>query len=226
MKAENMTALRRMPLRRQMEQVAKALEKNNMTPYIVDTREEVVPLVRSLLEEGCTVACGGSMTLEECGVQELLRSGAYRYLDRAAADPSPESMRALFVESLGADAYLCSSNAVTLRGELYNVDGNANRIAALCYGPSSVIMVVGCNKIVRDIAAAETRVKRMVAPANAMRLGCKTYCASFGVCKGVDGCMTDGCESDTRICCSYLVQAHQRIKGRIKVILVGEELGL
>lgn len=223
---EKIAALRRLPLRRQLEQVAKALEKNNMTPYIVNSREEVVPLVRSLLDEGCTVACGGSMTLEECGVQELLRSGAYRYLDRAAADPAPESMRRLFVDSLNADVYLCSANAVTLRGELYNVDGNANRIAALCYGPRSVILVVGCNKLVRDIAAAETRVKRMAAPANAMRLGCKTYCASFGVCKGVDGCMTDGCESDARICCSYLVQAKQRIKGRIKVILVGEELGL
>ena len=110
-----------------------------------------------------------------------------------------------------------SSNAVTEEGELYNVDGNSNRVAALAYGPDSVIVVAGCNKIVPDIAAAVERVKKIAAPVNATRLHCSTPCAKTGECMN--------CHSDGRICCNYLVSAQQRHQDRIKVILVGEELG-
>ena len=126
-----------------MERTAAALRKNNMEAYCVKTADEVVPLVKTLLAEGATVGAGGSMTLEECGVMDLLRSGAYHFLDRGAPGLTPEQVRRVFLDSLSADAYLCSANAVTMRGELYNVDGNGNRVAALCYGPASVIVVAG-----------------------------------------------------------------------------------
>lgn len=213
-------------LKLQAETVIENLKKNNMLGFYVDSREEVAGKVEELLHEGDTVAVGGSRTLVETGVLSLLRSGKYQFLDRFARGLTPDETRAIFIRSFDADAYISSVNAITMLGELYNVDGNSNRVAAICYGPRSVILVAGCNKIVRDIPAAVTRVKRIAAPANALRLGCDTYCAKKGACMGVqaDG-MTEGCRSDARICCSYVVSAHQREPGRIKVILVGEELG-
>ena len=101
-------------------------------------------------------------------------------------------------------------------------------MAAICYGPKSVIIVAGYNKIVGDIDEAVDRVKRTAAPANTTRLSCQTYCREKGECmslaQGEPG-MTAGCGSPARICCSYVVSAYQRVKGRIKVIIVGEELG-
>lgn len=202
-----------------------ALVRNNMAAYYVPTAAEVPAMVASLLHKGDTVAVGGSVTLDETGVMDLLRSGDYRFLDRYAEDLTREEITRVFQESFFADAYLCSSNAVTLRGELYNVDGNSNRIAAIAFGPKSVILVVGIQKLVPDLAAAETLVKTVAAPKNAKRLSCDTYCAKTGTCAGVDSSMTVGCATDARICCNYLVSARQRHKDRIKVIFVGEPVG-
>ena len=180
--------------------VAEALRKNNMDVFCVERAAEVVPLVRTLLKPGDTVAVGGSQSLTDADVLSLLRSGEYRFLDRYTPGLTPEQTREIFVASLGADAYLCSANAVTEKGELYFVDGNANRIAALCYGPRSVILVVGKNKIVPDLAAAHRRVKTVAAPRNTARLGCDTPCAKNGVCCAVDSTdPTDGCRSAARI---------------------------
>lgn len=221
-----MDAAMKRTLRQQAEAVIEKLERNNMKGYYVPTKEEAAAKVAELLHEGDTVAVGGSMSLEEAGVMKLLRSGKYRFLDRYAPGLTREEMEEIYRQSFFADAYLCSSNAVTMNGELYNVDGNSNRVAAICYGPRSVILVVGCNKIVRDIPAAVTRVKRRAAPANTVRLRCDTPCAKTGSCAGIqrEG-MTDGCAVEGRICCNYVVSARQRVPGRIKVILVGEELG-
>ena len=205
----------------QLERVKCALEKNNMNAYVVQTKQEARVLVESMLFDGATIASGGSMTLEECNVMPLLRSGKYNYLDREKADDKT----ALFRNSFSADFYLCSSNAVTENGELYNVDANSNRVAAICFGPDKVIMVVGRNKIVKNLEDASIRVKRYAAPANCMRLSCDTPCIKTGVCAGINGDMTSGCRTEGRICASYVVSAYQRKKGRINVILVNEELG-
>lgn len=206
--------------------VAEALRKNNMEVVCVDTAADVVPLLRTMIKTGETVAVGGSQSLADADVLSLLRNGDYRFLDRYAPGLTPDQIREIFVGSLGADVYLCSANAVTEKGELYCVDGNANRIAALCYGPRSVILVVGKNKIVPDLAAAHRRVKTVAAPRNTARLGCDTPCAKTGVCCAVDSTdPTDGCSSASRICCSYLTLGKQRTEGRIKVILVDEPLG-
>lgn len=210
----------------ELERVAAALRANNMTATCLAGREEVVPFIKQLLNAGDTVAVGGSVTLEETGVLSLLRNGEYRFLDRYAPDLTPEQVDAVLRDALTADVFLCSSNAVTEKGELYNVDGRANRVAPLAYGPKSVIVVVGANKIVPDLAAAVRRVKTVAAPLNAKRLGCKTYCAAYGVCKAVDAAdCTDGCSSPDRICAQYLISGRQRLAGRIHVILVAESLG-
>ena len=201
-----------------MERTAAALRKNNMEAYCVKTAGEVVPLVKTLLAEGATVGAGGSMTLEECGVMDLLRSGAYHFLDRGAPGLTPEDIGKIYRQIFSADCYFASANAVTEAGEILNVDGNANRVAAITFGPASVILVVGCNKIVKDLAAADARVKAVAAPANAKRLSCKTPCAVTGQC--------ENCQSPGRICCTYVLHRYQRVPGRIKVILVGQELVL
>ena len=210
----------------ELESVAEALRQNNMVAYCVASKEKVVPLVKKLLRIGDTVAVGGSVTLFETGVIDLLRSGDYHFLDRYQEGLTADEHNLIFSQSLTADVFLCSSNAVTRNGELYNVDGRANRVAPIAYGPTSVVLVVGCNKIVDDIPAAVRRVKTVAAPLNAKRLQCHTYCAVNGVCKAVDSeRYTDGCRSPARICAQYLISGQQRIPGRIQVILVAEPLG-
>lgn len=209
---------------RRLEKTAAALRANRMDAYIAENAAQARELVESLLGDGDTVSTGGSVTLGECGIYDLLRSGRYNYLDRSAV--SGEDVDLLYRQVFSADAYLCSANAVTEDGVLYNVDGNSNRVAAIAFGPKSVILVVGFNKVVPTLEDAVTRVKKTAAPANTVRLGCKTYCAEAGECISCKdgGVMTDGCRGD-RICCNYLVSAMQRHAGRIKVILVKESLG-
>lgn len=204
------------------------LKKNNMQAFYVESKTGVTQKICELLTEGDTVAAGGSVSLSECGVIDLLRSGEYRFLDRYEKGLTKEDIEKIYRDSFFSDAYICSSNAITENGELYNVDGNGNRVAAICYGPRSVIIVAGYNKIVKDIDEAVSRVRTIAAPANSTRLSLETYCSEKGECMSLlssDAGMASGCASPARICCSYVVSAYQRKKDRIKVIIVGEELG-
>jgi len=202
---------------KQVERTMNNLVKNNMMAFYVESKDQVVDKVAELIKEGETVAVGGSVTLEETGVLEHLRSGRYNFLDRYADGLSRDQVEEIFRKSFFADTYLTSTNAITEDGELYNVDGNGNRVAAMIYGPKSVIVVAGINKIVKNTDEAIERVRRIAAPANTVRLNKNTPCTKTGYC--VD------CRTDDRICCSYTVFRLQRVKDRIKVILVGESLG-
>ena len=208
-----------------IEKTMKNLEKNNMNVFYVETKEEVIPLIEKLVEDGSTVAVGGSVTLGELGILDHLRSGKYTFYDRYEQGLTQEQIDQVFIKSMGVDAYFCSSNAVTEEGELYNVDGNANRIAAIAFGPKKVIMLVGVNKIVEDLDEAVKRVKTVAAPKNAVRLNCKTFCAVKGHCVDMEGGIGKGCDSPVRLCRDYLVSSKQKVKGRINVIFINEELG-
>ncbi len=213
-------------IRLRMEKTKNALENNNMTAYTVKTKEEAADIVRSLLKKGDVIASGGSVTLNQCGITDIIKSPDYIYLDRNSV--APDKTAEIFRKSFSADVYLCSSNAITENGELYNVDGNSNRVAAIAYGPKSVIIIAGYNKIVRNIEEASNRVKKTAAPANTVRLQCDTYCSKSGECAAFtkeSQDITSSCSSDERICCNFLISAKQRHKGRIKVILVAENLG-
>ncbi len=215
-------------LEKQIEKVIKALEKNNIQGFYAENSCKAVELVKSLLNKGDIVSFGGSVTLDECGVFDLLKNGDYTLLDRNAEGNTSEDIQRIYRESFSADAYLCSSNAITENGELYNVDGLGNRVTALTFGPKSVIVIAGYNKIVADLDAAIHRVKTVAAPANCLRLNKDTYCAKCGHCASIASGkkeMTDGCDSPDRICRQYVVTAKQPKLGRIKVIIVGEELG-
>ena len=210
-----------------VEKVMQNLESNNMKPYFCKTSKDAVELVRSLIEKGSTIAAGGSMTLKETGVEELLRSGDYNFIDRANAK-TPEEMEAVYLSAFTADSYFMSTNALLESGVLYNVDGNSNRVAALMYGPKSVIILCGYNKIVKDIDEAVYRMKTVAAPLNTKRLSTGAYCENAGQCmslKNENPALCDGCKGAGRICCNYVVTAQQRKKDRIKVIIIGEELG-
>jgi len=202
------------------------LEKNGIKPFYVETKGEVVPLIKTLINKGESVSNGGSETLKACGVFDLIGNGDYDFIDRSKYEG--EAVREAYIRAFGCDTYFCSSNAVTERGELYNVDGNSNRVACIVYGPKQVIMVVGKNKIVPDINAAIQRVKEKAAPPNCVRLNIPSACSKLGKCVSLTKeapFMCDGCAADTRICCNYVVSAKQRHKDRIKVIIVNENLG-
>lgn len=204
---------------------AAALEKNNMKTYIVKDKEEALKTVEMLIPKGATIGLGGSVTLNEIGVNELVSGADYKLFNRYDKNLTPDERNEKMRKSLTADVFLSSSNAVTEKGELVNVDGNSNRVAAILYGPKEVIIVVGANKIVADVNEGIKRVKTIAAPKNTKRLSCETYCNKTGICMGVNGDLCDGCASESRICCNYVISAHQRFKDRIKVIICEEELG-
>ena len=205
------------------------LEKNNMKPYFCNTGAEAKELVMSLIKEGNTVTNGGSVTMKEIGVMDAVKERKdITYLDRNAEGLTADEVKEIYKKAFFADVYLMSTNALTLNGELYNVDGNSNRVAALLYGPESVIVVCGINKIVENLDEAVKRVKTVAAPKNTVRLHTGSYCENAGGCMSLknDGAfMCDGCKGAGRICCNYVVSAQQRHKDRIKVIIVNENLG-
>ena len=211
-----------------IEKTLEALRRNRMEAYYCPTAEDARTKVQELMEKGATVTHGGSVTLTQCGIRELLQNGDYHYLDRSVPGLTREQVEEIYRKAVFSDVYLTSANAITEDGKLFNVDGNCNRVAAILYGPKSVIVVAGYNKIVKNLEEAFDRLRTVASPLNTQRLKCDTYCAKTGKCVSLnqaDSTLGDGCRNDQRICCSYTVCAQQRQKDRIKVILVGESLG-
>ncbi|WP_195938648.1 lactate utilization protein [Romboutsia sp. 1001713B170131_170501_G6] len=202
---------------KRIEKTIKALERNNMKGYLAKDKNDIINIIKELVDEKSLVACGGSMTLFETGIIDLLRSGRYNFLDRYEENLSPQEMKEIFRKSFCADAYFTSTNAITEEGELYNVDGMGNRVAAMLYGPDKVIVVCGVNKIVKNIDEAINRNKIVSAPANAKRLNTKTPCKEVGYCMD--------CSSSERICCEYTIIKKQRIPNRIHIIFINESFG-
>ena len=138
-----------------------------MSGYLVNSKEELIEKVNELVSENSLVACGGSQSIFETGLINHLRSGRYEFIDRYIDGLTPEDIKEIYRKSFYADAYFTSTNAITENGELYNVDGNGNRVAAMLYGPDKVIVVAGVNKIVKDVNEAIKRNEQIAAPANA-----------------------------------------------------------
>jgi hypothetical protein len=199
------------------ESIIKNLEKRQIEGCYCATAKEAVEKALSYLTPGCSVSFGGSMTFEDSGMLAALRQNSgITLLDRATAT-SPEETKKIYHDALGADFYFMSTNAITTDGELVNIDGNGNRIAALIYGPEHVIILSGMNKVTASVKEAVSRVHNTATPMNCQRLGKKTPCAMTGVCSD---CLSPDC-----ICNQVVVTRRSGVKGRIKVILIGEELG-
>ena len=201
------------------------LKANNMEVFYANSKEEIPEIVKGILKENDIISCGGSVTLAECGVTDLMKSGNYRFLDRSEPGLTREDIQEIYRKTFFADAFLTSANAVTEKGELINVDGNGNRVTAICFGPKKVICIVGSNKIVPDVASGFKRVKTVAAPKNAVRLNTQTPCKTLGHCICPDGDIASGCNSPDRICAHYVVNGFQKEKGRINVIICSEPLG-
>lgn len=207
------------------EKVLLNLKNNNMEAYFAEKKEDIPEIVKGLLKKGEVISCGGSVTLSQCGVIELMKNGDYVFLDRSVPGLTREEIEDIYKKTFSADALITSVNALTQEGELINVDGNGNRVAAMLFGPASVICVVGKNKLVSDVREGFHRIKTVAAPLNAKRLNMQTPCASLGHCIYPDSDITKGCLCEDRICSHYTVCGLQRKKNRIKVILCGEDLG-
>ena len=215
-------------IKNSIEKTIQNLKRNKMDAYYVDTKEQACDLVKTLINKGDVISSGGSVTLKQTGVYDIITSSDYEYLDRSREGITREEIEEVYRKTFCADAFFTSSNAITENGELYNVDGNSNRVAAILYGPKSVVVVCGYNKIVKDIEAAANRVKCIAAPQNTVRLNIETYCSKTGKCVSLNEESPElcaGCHSDGRICCNYVVCGQQRHPQRIKVIIIGEEYG-
>lgn len=212
-----------------IEETLKALERNNITGHYAETKADVCRIVEKMLFDGCTITSGGSVSVKESGVWDIISESRYRFLDRSRPGITEKEQENVYKEVVGSDFYFCSTNALTENGELVNVDGNSNRISAIAFGPKRVVMIVGKNKLVKDVNEGFLRVKQVAAPKNCVRLGVNTPCAKLGHCvslkKSDDPSITDGCDNQRRICVNYMVTARQREKGRITVILCGENIG-
>lgn len=193
------------------------LSARNMKGYFVDTREELTLLLKELILPGSTVGCGDSVTLEETGTLELLRNGTYQFFDKYALGLSKEDKRAIYLKNFSADTFICSANAVTENGEIFNIDGNGSRVAPTLYGPNQVLLIIGINKITSDIDTAVKRARQIAAPLDAKRLGKNTPCSALDRC--ID------CKHKDRICNDFVLITGQFIKDRIKVIIINDNLG-
>ncbi|MBP5669397.1 MAG: lactate utilization protein [Lachnospiraceae bacterium] len=195
------------------QKVIKGLESRNMSGYYAATKEEALQKALELIPKGSSITMGGCMSANEIGLVDAVKTTEYRFIDRYAAADRAAAER----ESYSADVYLASANAMTEDGVLVNIDGNANRVSAIAYGPKKVIFIVGMNKVCDDVDGAMKRARNVAAPINAQRFGLATPCAKTGSCMN--------CKSPDTICCQFLITRYSKHPGRIHVILVNDSLG-
>lgn len=208
------------PKKQYYENLAESLfekfSQRQIEAYYAATKEEALDMACRYLSPESSVSWGGSMTLNEIGLVDAINESDCIIYDRASAK-TPEEKREIFSKIAGCDYYFMSSNAITLDGQLVNIDGTGNRVASLIHGPANVIVIAGMNKIVPDVKSAVDRVRNMAAPPNAVRLNYNTPCRELGRCAN---CLSPDC-----ICDQIVITRRSFVPNRIKVILVGEELG-
>ena len=195
------------------QQIIKGLQSRNMTGYYAESKEKAKEIALSLMPNGCSVSHGGSCSIKEIGLIDELKSGKFNYINR---DTAPDKHQAE-LDAYDCDVFLGSSNAITEDGVLVNIDGNSNRVSAYAYGPKKVVLIVGMNKVAKDVAEAVDRVHLTATPMNCVRLNKQTPCAVTGVCAD---CLSPDC-----ICNQVVIIRRSGIQGRIKIILIGEEFG-
>jgi len=195
----------------------KALKENQFDAYYAENSLEALEIVKGLIKEGERVDRGGSLTIEQTGILRYITEGNFGYAD-PYKETDPVKKAQLMQARLSCDTFFCSANAIITDGRLYNEDGACSRVAPLLFGPKQVIVVAGRNKLVNSEQEARKRMMTVAAPLNAKRLKTATPCTEDGVCHN--------CKHPNRICCSTVITNFNRIKGRIKVIIVNEDLGM
>lgn len=198
------------------ERVIQGLQSRNMEGFYAETKEEALEIALSLIPEESTVAWGGSVSIAEIGLKKAICEGNYREYNRDIAKDREEK-RKIEIATYDCDYFLTSANAITEDGVMVNIDGFANRVSAIAAGPRNVIMIVGMNKVVKDVDDAMSRARNEAAPINTQRFSLDTPCSKTGACFD--------CKSPDTICCQILITRFSKLPKRIKVILVNDELG-
>ena len=194
----------------------KNLNRRNMEAFYCPTAEEAVKKVSELIADGSTVTWGGSMTVRDLDIPDMLRRrGTLEVLDRDMVEG--EAVKDIYLRAFTADVYLTSANAISEDGIIVNIDGNGNRVAAITWGPKKVIFIIGLNKVAQTVEAALSRARGTASPINAQRFDIKTPCQTDGICHN--------CNSPESICSYVHFLRNSRNKGRHVVVLVGENLG-
>ncbi len=192
------------------------LKSRHFDAWYCATKEEALAKALELIPEGSAVGWGGAMTAQQIGLLDAIRSGNYTALDRDVLT-DPDEKLAMMRKCFDADFFLTGANALSLDGQMVNIDGNGNRVGMIVYGPKYILVVAGMNKVCDTLDAAIQRARTVAAPMNQQRFGLPNPCT-------VTGCCAD-CKNETSICNQILVTRHCRPAGRIKFILVGEDLG-
>lgn len=197
--------------------LVKNLKSRHFEAYYCATKADALNKALELIPEESTVGWGGVMSAHQIGLIEALHKGNYRPIDREKCTTPEEKLQAA-KDSMFADIFLTGANALSLDGEMVNIDGTGNRVAAIVYGPKEVLVIAGMNKVSDTLEDAVTRARSVAAPLNQQRFGLNNPCTTTGTCAD--------CKSETCICNQILITRHCRPVGRIKFILVGEDLGL
>jgi hypothetical protein len=205
--------------RKKAEHVIENLKKRNINGIYCRSTNDAVAEICRMIPEGASVALGGSVTIMQSGLLDALRGMNIELLDRYRPGITNDEVEAIMARGMTADVLLMSCNAVTSDGKLVNEDGRGNRVAGLIFGPKKVILMVGVNKIVRTVEDGITRIKDVAAPLNCIRLGLDTPCTRTGFCDD------DNCHAPARVCSQITIIESNRVKDRLTVVLVGEELG-
>ena len=199
------------------EQLVKNLEKRHFEAYYCENKEEALKKALELIPEHSSVGWGGAMSAQQIGLMKALSAGSYKTIDRDLAT-TPEQREQAMRDCLGADVFLTGANAISMDGQMVNIDGYGNRCAAIIYGPKSVLVIAGMNKVTDDLDSAIVRARTVAAPMNQQRFMKDVPCSMTGVCSD--------CKSVDCICNQVLITRHCRAGGRIKFIIIGENLGL
>lgn len=194
----------------------KNLQSRHFDAYYCESKEEALNKALSLIAEGASVGWGGALSAQQIGLLDAVNNGPYVAIDRDKTSTPAEREEAQ-KKSLLADYFITGANALSMDGQMVNIDGNGNRVAAIVYGPKNVIVVAGMNKVADTLEAAVVRARNVAAPMNKQRFPLQTPCEVTGTCAD---CKSDGC-----ICNQILITRNCKPAGRIKMILVGEELG-
>ncbi len=200
-----------------VKKVVERLAAHEFEAIYAKTKEEAVQELWKQITPRQKIGVGGSVTIRGLGILEKLGAQGYTILDHWKPGLSKESAFEIRRSQMTSDLFLTSANAVTLNGELVNIDGIGNRINSINFGPGKVILVAGYNKIVENVQEGIRRIKNVAAPLNARRLNIDVPCAKLGRC--VD------CNSPNRICRVVVIHERKPSWTDILIILVGEELG-
>lgn len=196
--------------------LVKNLQSRHFEAYYCPDKDSALQKVLSLIPKGASVGWGGAKTAAELGVLSAVKNGPYTALDRETAK-TPEERDAMMAQCRSADVFLTGANALSMDGQMVNIDGMGNRVSSIIYGPKSVIVMAGMNKVCADLEMAIRRARTVAAPMNQQRFLGKTPCSETGICAD--------CKSVDCICNHMVITRHCRPAGRIKFVIVGQELG-